>query len=72
MTHTNLVSFHRLGRDERYEQAAFAVHKDALQYAAWLSTQIRGDSIVRVSGGRDYVDVYYSNGAEVVGDEVAA
>jgi hypothetical protein len=71
MTHTHQVSFRRLGRDECYEQAAFAVHKDALQYAAWLSTQIKGDSIVRVSGGRDYVDVYYANGAEIV-QEMAA
>jgi hypothetical protein len=72
MTHTHQVSLHRLGRDECYEQAAFAVHKDALQYAAWLSTQIARDTIVRVSGGRDYVDVYYAKGAEIVGDEVMA
>ena len=72
MTHTHEVSFRRLGRDECYEQAAFAVHKDALQYAAWLSTQIRGDSIVRVGGGLGYVDVYYAKGAEIVSDEVMA
>jgi hypothetical protein len=72
MTHTHQVSFRRLGRDECYAQAAFTMHKDALQYAAWLSTQINGDNIVRVSGGRDYVDVYYAKGAEIVGDEVAA
>ena len=71
MTHTHSVSFRRSGRDAWCEQAAFAVHKDALQYAAWLSTQIKGDSIVRVSGGRDYVDVYYANGAEIV-QEMAA
>ena len=54
------------------EQAAFVLHKDALQYAAWLSTQIARDTIVRVSGGRDYVDVHYAKGAEIVGDEVMA
>ena len=72
MTHTHQVSFRHLGRDECYEQAAFAVHKDAMQYAAWLSTQIKSDSIVRVSGGRNYVDVYYAKGAAIVGDEVMA
>jgi hypothetical protein len=72
MTHTHSVSFRRLGRDEWCEQATFVLHKDALQYAAWLSTRITDDSTVRVSGGRDYVDVYYAKGAEIVGDEVAA
>jgi hypothetical protein len=72
MTHTHSVSFRRLGRDEWCEQAAFVLHKDALQYAAWLSTQIARDTIVRVSGGRNYVDVYYAKGAEIVDDEAMA
>lgn len=71
MTHNHPVSFRRAGGTAWCEQAAFIMHKDALWYAAWLSTQIRGDSIVRVSGGRDYVDVYYANGAEIV-QEMAA
>ena len=71
MTHTHPVSFRRSGRDAWCEQAAFAVHKDALQYAAWLSTQIFKDSIVRVGGGLGYVDAYYTNGAEIV-QEMAA
>lgn len=72
MTHNHPVSFRRPCNTAWCEQAAFAVHKDALRYAAWLSTQIYPTAIVRVSGGRDCVDVYYTNGAEVVGDEVMA
>jgi hypothetical protein len=53
------------------DYAQFAWHSDAVIYAEMLTRNWR-DVVLRVTGGLDYVDLYYTNGAETSDVEMAA
>ena len=72
MQFPHTVSFRSPNCDNWCEQATFAMHHDALHFAQYMSTRLSRDAIVRVESTRDYINVYYQNGAETVGDMAEA
>lgn len=55
--------------DSWSDQATFSYHADALHYARRLSNLDRLNRVVRVEGGKNYVNVYYRHGEELVAEE---
>ena len=72
MEFPHIVSFRSTDTVYWCEQATFAMHRDARHFARWLSTCLPADAVIRIESGRDYVNVYYQNGAETVGDMAEA
>ena len=54
--------------DSWVEMAAFLFHADAAWFARHLSNQDPFNRVVRVEGGKNYVNVYYRHGEELVAE----